>query len=381
MKRFALFIVLVLFVFANVYAQEEENLPFGGLNGKVKNVEQTTILVYRGYREKSEFVNGKCVENPSAEVLPIDTLRSIIIQTGANYDSLVNIVDRYCPEYFLTSSVYDSLGRLLSLKDNYRDKTYHYNAEGKIECWVNWRDDDEYTDNRNLNAPHNRKETFNYYYDNNGNLKKTVSKSPILGKSITKYEYDAEGREIRKTFLCKDGFCRGREKTLKSYKDNKITEKFTAKWSNCGWTRSYTITWLLDDKGKPIEKNYDCETTVDHEKTLYEYDSCGRVTKESSVDFETDSIWRIDSYIYDNNGNLVEYTIWSEGNWYKTDKYEYDIHNHITRYVFDNRHYRSEEKYEYEYDEYGNIIAEVDYHDFAGSVHIQVNLYKIAYYE
>lgn len=220
-----------------------------------------------------------------------------------------------------------------------------------------------------------------YSYDAYGNL----IKSDIFNEGITTYEYDSSGNQTKKEEYYDDGalscvteYVMGVPTRETHYLD--------------GGDVSDWIEYSYDSNGNPIEKiYYNKEGRATRKNTIeYTYDTEGQMTSETSFTSDGDIAYKIE-YIYDNikeplevikynnegeitmradrevdkNGNVTALTTYDgDGDVFQREERTYDAEGRVLTVQYISSRILDENdpdyRFEYAYDEYGNIIMKND---------------------
>lgn len=189
-------------------------------------------------------------------------------------------------------------------------------------------------------------DTMYYAYDSNGYI---LSVTDFLGNESIINEYDDYGRVIRQ-------YVQGEGTYEFTYDD-------TDRINTCNGEKGYVHTIKYDDLYRIVEDTengtkmykYDdnsrllSETDANGNKTLYEYDSLGRIVKIIYRDKNTEATYT-EEYKYNVNDKIVES---KDKNGAKT-YYGYDLNNRLVTLRDSNGNETN-----YVYDDRGNIILEV----------------------
>ena len=271
-----------------------------------------------------------------------------------DYDELGRLLEKsYSDGSESVTYGYDQSGNRISMDDESGETTYEYDVLGRVTAVTDGSGHkveyayDEYGRVNKITYPEGRNvvytydladqlikvidsagETTDYTYDNNGNVISCVRSSGL----ITEYVYDVlgqvisvvntqNGKEISSFSYTYDG--NGQIVTEKINQDGNVSDKsFTYDSMNqlTGYTEIYngetsetTYTYSLTGNRIAVTKGGNKDATI------YEYDTVGRLIKETSSEKGTIT------YEYDSNGNLV-----SKNSEDKSYTYTYNIENRLT---------------------------------------------------
>lgn len=185
----------------------------------------------------------------------------------------------------------------------------------------------EYDDFDRINSINKMNDTFNYKYDNNGNISKILSNG-----HMEKCEYDASNRLYKY-----------------SYDNFKINYVYNSEDEVTGQS------FKLDDSQHFIENTFDDEgfltkSILDNNEINYYHDDFGRLTSIKLLNnYKT-------NYEYVSKGKKTTDTVRSLKNGNNKYYYKYDRLNNITHQYYNNNLIN-----QYYYDEYNQLIRELDY--------------------
>jgi len=170
------------------------------------------------------------------------------------------------------------------------------------------------------------KRTYDYSYDDKGNVLKKVETDSDGKKHNYEYSYDKKDNVIKEMVIFSDGSNRSYEYSYDDY-GNLIKKVHT---SDDG--KTYTYEYSYDNKGNIIKETlttfYGSRQTAENS-----YDDCGNLFKRVIIDDSNKTHTYTYENIYDDYGNLIKKVeVQDGGNTYTT---------------------------EYGYDNYGNLIKEV----------------------
>lgn len=214
-----------------------------------------------------------------------------------------------------TQTIYDALGRKVVYVDAVGNRTsYSYTARSDIAS---------------ITYPDGATERF--YYTLDGYLKEEITRDSM----ILRYERDALGHLIKKSWIDKSGVLLAEEESLHDC-ENKLFHKsrdgLTSHFSYDGTRRKIRqqigeriTTYQYDLLGRIASE-------IQHNKdnslhTLYSYDLLDRLIKEEKKDKNGKLLWSI-SYTFDEAGNKNKLV---RGNG-STERFEYDAFNRLTAY-------------------------------------------------
>ncbi len=281
----------------------------------------------------------------------INKLNKTILYTYDDTTNLLSKITQGSKEYNFTYDNFLNLKKVM-LGNSITFMTTTYNSNnGKLNSItygngnINSYDYDEFKRIRTIYKQGNN--NYNYRYDSNGNLSKIFNDDYFI-----KNVFDINGR------ICDYRFNNLRISYKYDSNDNIINKKY-----------------YLDGTVYNVDKNYNLDDNltsveIDNELMSYVYDDLGRlVSKQICNDY-------VINYGYESVGkrtSLLVNEITNDDNKYK---YKYDSLNNIThiyyndnlikRYYYDSYNqlikeedFNSEEKIEYSYDLYGNLLLEV----------------------
>ena len=222
-----------------------------------------------------------------------------------------------------------------------------------------------------------RESSYEYAYDNRGNLIQKIRITESYGKEISDYTYDSENNLIMVVYTNNDGSKSIHEYTYDEM-GNKTKETYTSPIAG-GWGYTYDYVYTYDAKG-----NVTTEVRTDSEgkktTTNYTYDAKGKLIKEVSTyaGGNTETTY----YTYDENGRLIKVFEKGSSGYQCTYEYAYDEKGNKTKdvYIFtggDEVAYNT--NYAYTYDVNGNPIKVVCTEEGYEDEDIYHYTYKLVY--
>ena len=269
--------------------------------------------------------------------------------TENEYDLLGQVVKTVEPRK-TTVNKYDSLGRLVSVKENDNTtKENEYNDLNQIVKstnalkYVSTYEYDKY--GNKTKETYEEHETVNKYDVNSQLIKKTENKD-----KVTTYSYDALGREVSqkqndKEIISKkyDAVSNVVEKTEKG-----LTTQY--RYDALKHPVQYLYPSLEDGSMKAIVSvDYDEEGNAVQYKDIYDHVIKREYDANSNMIAETNSNGFITRYQYDSLNNMTKVQSPLE----RVMKYDYDGNNNLVERSYNDK------KATYEYDEADNLIKEV----------------------
>lgn len=264
--------------------------------------------------------------------------------TYANYDSLGNPGTITDPNNNVTTTTYDTVGRLLTSKAPGDTSTtqYFYTTGGCSSCGGGGdrvdhiilpegdRIDYYYDVNGKLNKiTDNQNNSINYAYDSEGNKLKEEIKDPtgILQKTVS-YSYDAQNRLKRitspdSTYTENSYDSLGNRISIKDPKTTSTTSQYDALSRLTATVQPVSVTTSF---GYDSNNNLTRVTDANNNATTYSYDDKGRVYRTVSPDTGTTIT------TYDEANNLKTRTD-AKG---ITTTYQFDAANRLTSISFPN---------------------------------------------
>lgn len=300
--------------------------------------ESRTVTEYYTYDSYGNII--KTIDNEgNITSSEYNSIGKVAVETDGNgnqkkytYDTMGNLTKIVYSDGTSESFVYDKEGNTISTTDRYGKKVeMTYDKAGNL-----------------LTKSYSDGTSVSYEYDANYNL---IAETDYSG-AVTYYEYDKIGRNTAVI----DAYG---NRTEYVYNEHSLVTAFTDSKGN-------TTSYSYDNNGNRIKtvypdgtsesSEYDarglitCKTDANGYKTYYTYDKLNRLT---SV---TDALGNVTSYEYDELGNLVAVT---------------DAENNVTRYVCDANGRTVKtinamgQVAENAYDPMGNLVSSTD---FAGNI-------------
>ena len=307
------------------------------------------------------------------------------ISTETTYDYKDRVVKETDPNYNVTSYTYDYLGNLLTSKDSLGNSvSYTYDALGRQKTVTdkNGNTTTQYHDNAGrvikTVSPFDNSSTAvtKNYYDADSNvtavkIQNNATADPESFRTVN-YEYDSMGR-ITKSYgdadyvsYEYDSFGRPSKMSVGSDENVKISYSYDSRGflasetDALGLSTEYTYDYVgnvktMTDKNGVLHSNtygvfgVTLQTSTKdgvQESCSYQYDSLGRLiskTLNNGADIASytyDRLGRIktstsngavNSYTYDNNSNIISYSLTENGTVKNTITYEYDKLNRLTK--------------------------------------------------
>ena len=328
-------------------------------NNKFQPIEVTDKL---GKTMKIEYnaqgyVSKTINQNGYATTFEYDIYGQTVKETDPNgnvketeYDLLGNVIKESVPNR-VTVNEYDSLGRLVSTKQNNKTKTTKvYNDLNQIVSETNalgYKTSYEYDKYGNTT-----KETFGDHvtisqYDlNNQLIKETINED-----KIKVYEYDALGQEIRQSINGKDVLVQSYDAVgnVTAKTENGVKTRYV--YDALGHVTEYQYPEMEDaQKFKTIVSvKYDESGNAIEYKDIYDHVIKRSYDANNNVVSETNTNGFTTKYEYDSLSNLMKVQSPLE----RVVKYEYDGNNNMVKRIFNDK------EATYDYDENDNLIKEI----------------------
>jgi YD repeat-containing protein len=183
--------------------------------------------------------------------------------------------------------------------------------------------------------------TNDYTYDKDGNIIKVILEDFEGFISVVKYQYDKYGNKIKETIKENN-----HNFTIKEYDSKGNIIKIIIDGSHYQ-DYPYIENYEYDKNGNLLKK-----TTSNETYEIYEYDKNGNIIKQETKKIDGS----ISIIVYDKNGNILE----------EKTQDKYNVYDTITTYIYDNDGYLIEKRFRnwnnkvssdtYEYDENGNLL-------------------------
>ena len=252
---------------------------------------------------------------------------------------------------------------------------YEYDAYGKTVCEVYFSTHD------------GSMTTHTYKYDDNQNLIEEVYQYASSPKIVTLYEYDENNMPVRKSGssgvileveydakgnIVKEIYTNAVLAYTYDENGNLLTEIFTYKDGEV----YYHATYEYDAKGNRVKFTDDRRVVTSHYDergnlvkdelllsdgnvncTEYEYDTMGNCIKQVTDFFDRDGLV-IDTFQYDENGNMTEQRLVDEHGLNTTNAYEQDESGNCIKKTHTDHKSGTTSVDLYEYDAYGNLVKE-----------------------
>ena len=263
----------------------------------------------------------------------------------------VNIVNYYLGRFYEKIVItYDEKGYTSKLESKDADGNAQYSIERKYDANGNLTD---YI----LEFPNGSTDRRTYEYDSENRITKMleIDNESYDNAILTEWVYDANGNLVKEIFGSYNG-------------------------------PRYYYEYEYDNEGKLIG-----ETIFNgmFSYVTYYYDENGNLARSVTEPDGNEGVCIIDTYIYDDNGNLIEKihdrkSVDGSAVLYEVHEYTYNadglvVRDHLTstNYLTPGRDYEC--VYEYEYDEYGNVIRELSNYD--GDVHVEEFAFGFVFFD
>lgn len=276
-----------------------------------------TKCVYKSSDGKSDSVSTNSYDENGRLVKSVNGEGKAAPSTAYSYNADGSIKKRAFKNskagYFETETfAYNSKG-LLS-KQTYKvteggstsvgTTTYSYNSKGLLTKKAYATSDNSYT------------YSYNYGYDDSGNVSKIVYKSPGVKTQTTTYSYNSKN-------LLTEAVSKDDQTTVTKYTYDKKGNNTKVVCTSTDEYLSYTTTRTFDKNGNILTENK-VDATGDTYKTTRTYDASGRLIKEvfkseSQYGYGSSYTWKIK---YDSKGNIAKETF-DDGDGVSTTTYTY----------------------------------------------------------
>jgi len=250
---------------------------------------------------------------------------------GAPYHSTYAYTFKYDENQNLTESGFYYEG------NRYNITLYQYDEKGRPTRQIN--PDGSYTD---------------LEYDENSNITKRIGSRG----NLEEYTYDADGncliieyKEDGDVYLRITNEYDSKGNCIKKYSESAVGKENSIQ----------TVTTIeYDENGRVIKELAEQSNGISW-CTQYEYDENGRMIKYRNEHLSGWISLRVQTYKYDENGNLLEEHIEDKDGPNRSIFYELDAKGNCVKQICTMHRlgYTTVETYEYEYDEYGNVIKKI----------------------
>ncbi|MFZ5968694.1 MAG: RHS repeat-associated core domain-containing protein [Bacillota bacterium] len=291
------------------------------------------------------------------------------------YDVMNRRISTSSPEDELIEYIeYNQVGRIQKVIDGLRytgdaaaskGTTYHYDSLGrvlKMTDALGYSMNYEYDVLDNLTKKIDARNNATIY---TYNPDKTLAKVTYADNGTIAYTYDGMGRKTSQkdqlgnlTFIAYNGF--GKEKEIKDPYDNTVASKYDL---------SGNLVALKDKRGNIVLFSYDANNRLIEKKTplaldgsknviyaveTYLYDEAGNLVRKTATDSKDKLFIRVTSYTYydnnllstvsdssgryirnhyDKNGNIIKTESLRDKDTYDIEKFEYDHSNRLTKRI------------------------------------------------
>jgi YD repeat-containing protein len=185
---------------------------------------------------------------------------------------------------------YNELGQLVTIDADMRENSF----SSQMPSLGDGLKEFVYDEKGNVTKFTTTYDTYEYTYDANGNMIKSVFKTENIGGGSTEYTYDANGNLIKSVREAYGSYMSG--VCEYTYDTNGNLTKETSEFSDGRTEECYEREYVYDAKGNVIEESYNGFVR----KYIYDYDANGKIIKKTTVD------GGVTEYTYDENGNEIK---------------------------------------------------------------------------